>query len=126
MVHIEINFTLPEGAFAVKDCAEKFYVSDINGENFNHGKWSKFTASMPKHMIGEVLSYHPSNLFDTRGEALVQAQIARINYAECKIAAMRQKGLITRDQYLNARNRLSADREMYEVQSFDTEVSPAI
>lgn len=103
---IDINFKMPRDAFAVKNTGSKFYISDINGFDFNHAEWSKLTRGMSQHMTGEARSYDPRIAFETRKEALLQAQIARIEYAEHKIFAMRGKKAINREQYIDARSRL--------------------
>ena len=110
MKEIEFNFSLPKDAYAVRELNGQFYVDNING-NFNHDFWDSISY-MPKC---QVEKYHPSVFFATRGEALMQSNIARIDHSIYKIKEMRSNKAINREQYLNAIARLIAERDLYEM-----------
>ena len=112
MKQININFTLPQGAYSVKESNGKYYVSDINGENFNREQWEEIVKFAPR---GHIETYHPSMLFSTKGEALMQSELARIDFATYKVKEMRSNRGINREQYSDAIARLTAKRDMLEM-----------
>lgn len=112
MKQIDINFNLPANAFEVKQHGGKYYVSDINGQDFNFAQWEEICKWAPR---GHTDSYHPSILFATKGEALVQAELARLDCATYKVKEMRSNRAINREQYLDAIARLTAKRDMLEM-----------
>lgn len=110
---IDINFTMPEGAFSIKKSGDMFYVSDVNGDEFDHERWANLIDGMSPHMIGRIESYHPSVLFKTMGEALIQAELARIEFAMSRVREMRSNRAISREQYLDAVARIEGRRDIW-------------
>lgn len=106
MKKVELNFALPKEAYAVRELNGKFYVDDING-NFNHKFWEEISY-MPK---SELEAYHPSILFDTKGDALMHSEMAKIDHATYKVKEMSSNQAISREQYQDAMKQLAARRE---------------
>jgi hypothetical protein len=105
---IKLNFSLPKDSYLVRELGDMFYVDGINGD-FSHDFWEQIKF-MPS---AGYESYHPSILFSTRGEAIAQSELAKIDFAIRKIKEMRSSKSINREQYLNAISELTARRELF-------------